>query len=204
MARAQGRVAAIALSGVFHILFFTWLIAQKQVFPAVSDTPPMLVSLVPSLPYPARPLALPPIPEVSRRLDLHPVAPTASPWVQPLVLPEILPERGRGADSDGFRRTLRGLIGCLPGVESQMGKEEREHCQAQFAARASRDRGSPAPRLNLDKGGEFAASQNAEPYLQRRPTNGCKARAGGDTAPGPGGTPGKVGAAAGVSCALAF
>jgi hypothetical protein len=85
-----------------------------------------------------------------------------------------------------------------------MGREERERCREQFAAQAGRDRGSPPQRLDLDKGGEFAASQNAEPYLQRRPKNGCKTRAGGDTAPGPGGTPGKVGAAIGIGCALSF
>jgi hypothetical protein len=202
MARAQGRVAAIALSGMFHILFFAWLIEQQHAFPAASDAPAMLVSLVPSVPHPVRPPAPAPVTKGRQRLEVHPAAATPQP-LPPLVLPADPPERDAAAP-DGFRQTLRGLVGCLPGRESQMGQDESQRCREQFAARARRDRGLPTPRLNLDSGGEFAASQNAEPYLQRRPRNGCKARAGGDTAPGPGGTPGKVGAATGISCAFSF
>lgn len=59
--------------------------------------------------------------------------------------------------------------------------------------------GRPPSALRLDLSRHGAFNQDAEPYLQRAPKKGCKAKGGGDVAP-----MGEVGAAAGVSCAWRF
>ena len=55
----------------------------------------------------------------------------------------------------------------------------------------------PPPKLNLDVRGDFAAPEI--PYLNRRPTKGCKPMAGGSSHPME-----KSGAAGGIVCAFRF
>lgn len=69
------------------------------------------------------------------------------------------------------RQALRGLGGC---DRVTMTREERERCEAERWARV----GQASPRLNLDPSGRYA--KNPEPFLLRRPKDGCRARMGGD------------------------
>ena len=56
----------------------------------------------------------------------------------------------------------------------------------------------PGPKINLDPHGYFG-SREADPYLRRRPSNGCKVTAGGSSTPG-----GTQGATGGLVCARRF
>ncbi|THD61527.1 hypothetical protein [Phenylobacterium sp.] len=102
-----------------------------------------------------------------------------------------------------MRATLRGLLGCQHAALLALTPDERRKCEEQAAAGTIPGRAAPGPKLNFDLHGVFTAAP--EPYLQRKPTNGCKARAAGDAAPGPGGRyGGAVGAELGVGCAVPF
>lgn len=124
------------------------------------------------------------------QLRIEPASPTVPGVViGPASAPPINEER------EGVRKVLRGMLGCDHAALAGLSPEERRRCEERLA----RAPGVTIPHLNLDKGGAFAAGQDLEPYLARRPKNGCKARAGGDTAPS-----GDKGAAAAIGCALSF
>jgi hypothetical protein len=180
---------------MFHILAFIWLVDQRHAFPPVIDPPAMVVSLVP--PLPRQP---PPSAQVrSERRQAVLARPPEPQTVRPLVIPDI-DRADSGADraaAEGFRQVLRGLVGCAPSALAGMPAEARQRCQDQLAARTAWDRGAPGPKLSFDTRGEFAA--NPEPYLTRKPKNGCRVRAAGDT-----GVSGQDGARAGIGCAFSF
>jgi hypothetical protein len=67
------------------------------------------------------------------------------------------------------RPALRGLRGCDLAT-----REARERCEVERWSRAA----PVAPRLNLDPSGRYA--KDPEPFLLRRPKDGCRARMGGD------------------------
>jgi hypothetical protein len=91
----------------------------------------------------------------------------------------------------GVRQALRRLRGC---DRAQLTRDERERCEARRWV-------GPAPvaaRLDLDPSRRYA--ENPEPFLSRRPTNGCRARATGDVdAMGDDGN-----ARAGITCVKPF
>lgn len=68
---------------------------------------------------------------------------------------------------------LRGLRGC---DGPDLTREERERCRTDLWARTAP---TLTARLDLDPAGRFAG--HAEPFLSRRPSNGCRLRATGDT-----------------------
>ncbi len=94
----------------------------------------------------------------------------------------------------GARQALRDLLGCEQASFLGLSSEERRRCQDRMAVNRT---GSLPLRFNLDPGGRYV--ENPEPYLNRRPTNGCKVRAAGDAGP-----MGQQGAAAGMTCARPF
>ncbi len=94
-----------------------------------------------------------------------------------------------------MRQALRGLMGCEHAALAGLTSEERERCRDRLGAEAGWAAG--ATRLNLDPRGAFAS--DSEPYLARKPKNGCKPRAAGDV-----GAMGEIGAAGGVACAWSF
>ncbi|HEY0649987.1 hypothetical protein [Phenylobacterium sp.] len=96
-----------------------------------------------------------------------------------------------GDQASGGQRVLRRLTGC--DHPRLLSAEERQACETRRWARAA-----PNPRLNLDLAGRYV--ENPEPYLVRKPKDGCKVRATGDV--GPMGDSGH--GRAGIGCAFSF
>jgi hypothetical protein len=199
--RTSGRGLATALALVIHALFLLLLFWKLGDSPGRVGTQSINVELVP---FPHHRPAAAPVVKKGRRAGAPPPLGAilhSAPGPAPT---EVAPGRDAPVAAEGreMRSALRGLLGCRSSALVGLTPDERRRCEARMAGGAVEDRAGPAPKLNLDLHGRFAS--NPEPYLQRRPKNGCKVRAGGDTAPGPGGTPGNVGVASGVACALAF
>ncbi|HEY8573959.1 hypothetical protein [Phenylobacterium sp.] len=98
-----------------------------------------------------------------------------------------------GAEAEAVRKALRGLVGCERARLLALSEEERRRCEDRLAA-------VKAPQLALSRQAEFdAARGGAEPWLVRKPKNGCKVRAAGTVT-----VMGKEGAAAGIGCAWDF
>jgi hypothetical protein len=193
-APSWGRTLAIAASVALHALVLLLLVWRLGTAPHTAEAPVMSVELTPPWPDAVRH----PAPDVRReRAAVVPKAAAPPAEVRPMIpVPDTREANGVVAPSpsDGVRQALRGL-GCEHAALLGLTPEERRRCQDRLAE-AARRQGGPA-RLNLDARGAFG--REAEPYLQRRPKNGCKLRAGGDVAP-----MGEVGAATGVACAWSF
>jgi hypothetical protein len=189
--------ATIAASVLAHLAVFLVLFSHFGSAPNYAAAPVMSVELLTRPPAtkpprsdkrPRRPGAASKTASPPQEIALHPTPPAPSE-----VAPSTVPGRAPG----DVQAALRGLVGCSPAVLAQLSREQRGACEQQLARREVADLGRQAGRLNLDLGGAFG--QDPRPYLERRPTNGCKPRAGGDVAP-----MGKVGAAAGIACAKSF
>ena len=189
--RAAGIIAASVLA---HMVVFAVLFSHFGSPPNYAASPVMNVELL-NRPPAAKPAAT----KTSRRrgaskgassqqaIVLHPTPPAPSD-VAPSALPSPAP---------GVQATLRGLLGCSPAVLARLSREQREACEQRLARRQVADLGREAGRLNLDLAGAFGKDPQA--ILERRPTNGCRVRAGGDVAP-----MGEIGVAGGVACAKPF
>ena len=130
-----------------------------------------------------------------------PNAPPETPPVPPRPF-EAPPAAPPGPDADasaGLQAALRRRFGCDHAAFAGLSAAERQDCLDRLARRRTADIGKVPAALNLDRRGDYAASQNPVPYLNRRPKDGCKTMAAGDQAPD-----GRQGAAAGVGCALSF
>lgn len=194
MARTQDRWLLLILSVGAHIVVLGWLMTHRQPFSRAIEPPPMEVMLMPPAlrraplaeprPAPAKPIR----PHVARSVVRAPVV-----RHDPAV---ATPDGGPTAEAvqPGVRQALRGLLGCRHAALAGLSPEERQRCQDRLGALAGQERG---PKLDFDTRGAFA--RDPDPYLARKPKNGCKARAGGDVAP-----TGEHGAALGVGCAWAF
>lgn len=101
-----------------------------------------------------------------------------------------------GRDGD-VRRVLRALLGCEHARLAALSAEERERCLDQMTEAGANEPGSVFARLNLDVRGAYG--KDPQPYLNRRPKKGCKARAAGDVTPA-----GQEGPTAGIDCAWSF
>jgi len=191
--RAAGIVAASVLA---HVAVFAVLFSHFGSAPNDAKPPVMNVELL-NRPPAAKPAAT----TTSRRrgaskgassqqaIVLHPTQPAPAPSdVAPSALPSPAPS---------VQATLRGLVGCSPAVLAHLPREQREACEQRLARRQVADLGREAGRLNLDLAGAFGKDPQA--ILERRPTNGCRVRAGGDVAP-----MGEIGVAGGVACAKPF
>jgi hypothetical protein len=184
---------AVVMAACLHVLALALLAWRLGSDPRAAPSPEMNVVLAPSwvrlepdrrkAPVRKANMAAAPLrtrpPQPETIVAPAPPAPAAAPL-----------DSGNG----GLRPVLRGLLGCEHAALAQLTPEERERCSARLAARAEP---SVRTRLDLDVRGDFTG--NPDPYLARKPHNGCKIGAGGDT-----GVLGKQGAAAGVACARPF
>ena len=193
---APGRNLAIAVSVVAHVLVFLALFWKFGAAPTYAELPAMNVQLAPwpktrPQPKPVRTQRAP-AKASPERSALPPVLarPAISPQ-EPSPVPQSPPSDGEAA---GVRKALRGLGGCSHADLLVLSPSERQACLDRLAKAP----GGGARALNLDRRG-YAAGKAQEPYLQRKPKDGCKARAAGDTAP-----MGNQGAAGGVGCAWSF
>jgi hypothetical protein len=194
------RRLALAASVVGHVavaLALFWHLGAALNSPSI---PAMNVELTrPSRPPPQ------PVSQALKTARSHGrAAPNQTPE-RPPIAPrpfEEPPAAPPGPDADakaGLQAALRRRFGCDHAAFAGLSAAERQDCLDRLARNRTADIGKVPARLNLDRRGDYAASQNPVPYLNRQPTNGCKAIAAGDQAPN-----GRQGAAAGVGCALSF
>lgn len=190
--RTQGRKLALAASAAFHAVLFLLLAWRLGRMPPAPEPPIINVQLVrPSAPDEPRresqrraeTTAVPP-----RILAAPPDSMPGAPVIQSPLAPAAEP---------GVRQALRRRVGCGHATLFGLSRAEREDCDERLAD-AARGANSELARLDLGKNGAFQPD-NPEPYLARRPTKGCKVRAGGDKTPS-----GDDGAAAGIACAWPF
>jgi hypothetical protein len=196
--RRKGRALAVAASGAAHALVVSLLVWRLGTAPPLADPPVMSVELA-TLPHraPRETVREPPRTQRPSRTAQPPalhVTPEPPPAESREANPAPETPGGRGA---GVTQALRGLLGCEHADLMKLSPEERERCRDRQTADAAGLRGQPPGRLNLDRHGDYAA--NPEPYINRKPTNGCKPRAAGDVR-----RDGAQGVRAAVSCAVPF
>ena len=193
LAETRDRTLAIAASAAAHAVFLLWIVWRLGASPHLAETPIMSVELMrprndkahePPSPRDRKPAA--------RSLSILTSPPDDRPSAP---VPETREVTRPGEGSGAVRQALRGLLGCEHAALAGLTSEERERCRERLGAEAGRAGG--VGRLNLDPRGAFAT--DAEPYLARKPRNGCKPRAAGDV-----GAMGEIGAAGGVTCAWSF
>jgi hypothetical protein len=188
--RATLRPAALAVSAALHAALAVLLGYFLSKTPTYTEPRAIQVTLV----APARREA-PPRTERDqpRRLTPRPPVASAGAEVAPLPVAPAPGVAGPAADGEAGRgqRVLQALGRC---DRAGLSREERERCETGRWARA----GPANARLNLDASGRYA--ENPEPFLSRRPTKGCRARATGDV--NAMGDPGN--ARAGVTCVIPF
>lgn len=190
--RTDRRPMALGASALLHLGLLAILAEHLAKSPTYAESPTIDVVLV----RPARPAptSRPAPRSTPLQVRAHRSA-TPSPTIAPAPLlqpPPGVADLGRADEtSANGQRTLRALADC-DGPRLDPG--DRERCEARRWARA----GSGASRLNLDPSGRYV--ENPEPYLVRRPKNGCRVRATGDVHPmGESGN-----ARAGVTCVVPF
>ncbi|MFL5296054.1 MAG: hypothetical protein ACJ798_06695 [Phenylobacterium sp.] len=192
VAKRTYRTLAVAGSLAAHLGFVVFLVWRLGATPYLSEQPAIQVELVrrphavrERSPATAKTGSVAPAPP-----SLHVLSHPTSPTPQTKALPEA-----EALDANvGARQALRGRFGCDHARMLGLSAEERADCEDRIARAAPF---SGAGRLNLDLTGRYAA--DPEPYLARRPKNGCKVRAAGDAGP-----MGNEGPAAGIACAWSF
>lgn len=200
VSRDYGRPAVFLVSALFHLGLLLVLAEQLSKAPPSSEAPSIQVFLVPPVAPPATPPkargdSAPP------RLLRRPRRPDASDLALPKDSRPAIRDTSAGLDAppaDGVairaQRALRGLVGCDQPRPGQLTAEERERCETRRWA-GSRPGNA---RLNLDPSGRYV--ENPEPYLVRKPKNGCRLRATGEVDAM--GETGNV--RTGVGCAFSF
>jgi len=195
---ARDRSLAIALSVAAHVLAFLALFWKFGASLAYPETPVINVELAPwSRASPAPP---PPVKPPKAKPVRNPIRPNLPPVLaQPLsearpadAVAQAPVPQAPGDEASRLRNALRRGAGCEHADLLGLTAAERQACLDQLAkAQAG------AARLNFDLRGGYA--KNPQPFLERRPKNGCKPRAGGDKAP-----MGQEGVAGGLTCAWSF
>jgi hypothetical protein len=190
-------LAALLASAVFHVALLVRYLPPPPVY---REAPSIEVSLVPPLrtDRARRAVARPGRPDsrdALTRAEPVPLIPSLSPSPAGAATAPST-SGGDGAPSDADlaakgRQVFRGLRGC---DRAGMTREERERCEAERWARAA----PASPRLNLDPSGRYA--KNPEPFLSRRPKEGCRARMAGDVD----GMGNDSNVRAGVTCVVPF
>ncbi|MBI1685897.1 hypothetical protein [Caulobacter hibisci] len=186
----------LVASILFHAALLAALAHYKAPPPRRDEKPPLEVSLIsPSRSQrdarPAERSPQTPRPHVAPQVPATPatVAPPAP--VGPAAPAPSPAGTGEDAIAARVRQALGGRRGC---ERAGLTREARERCQAQqWAGVAPAD-----PRLNLDPTGRFARAP--EPFLSRRPKDGCRARLTGDAD----GMGNDSNARAGVTCVVPF
>ena len=184
---AAAIVFSLAANSLVAFLFW-----ELRVAPVYDSAPATIVRLMPRLTLPryrseaprhpparSAPLAV----RASPAPAAIPSAPASVAASAPSVAP---PDRADAANLSG---ALRGLFGCgLPHPTDA----DRAACAEKLAANLP----TLHPPFNLDPHGRYVS--DPEPYLTRKPKNGCKVMASGDSVVG------QHGVAAGVGCAKSF
>ena len=188
---ARRRAWAVAASAAAHVAVFAVLAWRLGGAPELAEAPVMNVQLA-TLPHPKpRASRHEPVPLETAKASQPPRPDT--PVVRPADQPTVTLPGDEARRGEGVRQALRGRLGCEHADLMGLSDQERERCREQLAAGA----GAAPLKLDLDRKGRFA--EDPEPYLARRPHNGCKVRAAGDKAPS-----GEQGAATGIACAWSF
>jgi hypothetical protein len=192
--RAYGRSVVFAASALLHLALLLVLAAHLSRVRNYAESPSIKIVLVPPSRLDTAAADRKPV-RASRPLARPPLSPPPLPNV---IIPPAATEAPSASSSDGLaekaQRALRGLAGCDDVATARLTPEERERCEnRRWAGSAPADR-----RLNLDPSGRYV--ENPEPYLVRKPKNGCRVRATGDVdAMGDSGN-----ARVGFGCALSF
>jgi hypothetical protein len=195
LASRRDRTLAFAAAALLHAIVVFLLIWRLGGTPPPADAPVMNVQLTRSFHKVAPRRTAPPANRPADRSQAPVTAHvTHAPEDRDVAAVPAPPASEPGGD---MRRALRGLLGCQPAGLARLSAEARELCQERMAAGGAADSALSSARLNLDLHGRYA--RDPEPYLNRRPRNGCKARAAGDVS-----VMGQQGAAAGVDCAWSF
>lgn len=185
------RSVSLLASAIFHAILFVALVRYLAPPPGYEEPPSIQVSLVP----PVRPeRAHRAVADPARSDDRGALAQTEP--VLPIQSAPTSLANGDAASGEAEgpakgRPALRGLRGCDP---VRLTREERERCEAERWARVA----PVTTPLNLDPTGRYA--KNPEPFLSRRPTDGCRARLTGDVDP----MGNDMNARAGVTCVIPF
>lgn len=201
--RARARLIAMGAALIVHGLVLMLLIWRLGAGPDLAETRSMNVVLTPLAHHRPRSAdrETPPssgTPPVSRPKDRAPEARRSSGTPPPEARsPSRHAAPQPPGPGDDVRSALRGLLGCQSPALVGLTSEERERCKEELAAGGMSGRDSRVGRLNFDRRGDF--TPNPEPYLTRRPNNGCRLRAAGDIGP-----QGQEGVEAGVGCARPF
>lgn len=171
------RTAALVVSGVLHAVLLVLLVRYAARGTPTHREPPTIQAVLvpPDRPSPTHRDRLRP-PSSDDRDALAraaPVLPVQAAAPRPGEVAPFTPGDASPSptEADVAARVLRGLRGC---DRAELTRQEREDCEAQRWAKAA----PVTARLNLDLSGRYA--RNPEPFLLRRPKNGCRARMGGD------------------------
>lgn len=189
--RRHARPAVFLASAVLHaagLFLLAHHLSQVAPHPEARAVQLSIVTLAKRPPRPERPPS-----EQKRQNEQQAPAPLFLP-ARPSPPTEDVRPGSPDADSQaasGGQRVLRGLTGC--DHPRLLTAEERRACETRRWARAA-----PDPRLNLDLAGRYV--ENPEPYLVRKPKDGCKVRATGDVGPMGDSGHGRVG----IGCAFSF
>ena len=194
---AGSRAVAVATALGVHALLLVLFALSFTSWPTLSERPVLNLELTP-------PLTLtPPAQPRRRRKALQATAnPERAQPSGPSAPSELeahqAPQPPANDLSGGARQALRDLMGCQHAGLLGLSSEERQRCEDRMTA----IRKASAPlQLNLDPRGFYAGDTNSEPYLVRKPKNGCKVRVAGDVGPGPMHTQGAV---VGFGCGKTF
>jgi hypothetical protein len=194
-ARRRNAASGLVVSLVAHLLVLTALVAGLRTYQPRAATPPIELRILPPWPVqrpPAKPVA------AKRAASARDSAPAAPPSVsavaaEPAARPVETPAPSI-ADAEQLRGVLRGLLGCdRPAL---LKEEERRACD-QRAARPA----MALSTVNPDNLARYVAAQNREPFLAKKPHNGCVLRVG-DQDQGATSQGGSI--AAGIACAWSF
>ena len=183
---------AVAASLVIHAVLLVVFVQSLGSWPPFSERPITTVELVPQLPAHTSGLRRE---HQAPRGSANPVSGGAHfSASRPLARPGPSEPDSGESPNGGARQALRYLVGCEHAAFFGLTSEERQHCEDQMIAA----RKASAP-LQFDVLARGQYIDDPEPYLNRRPTNGCKVRAAGVKAPR-----GPEGAATGLTCARPF
>ena len=180
--------ASLAIHGVLLVIF----VQSLGSWAPFTDGPVMTVELAPQPhAHASHPTSLPrrkrKVTRAGANRSPEPPAPDSHETIRASPPPAAAP-------GGGARQALRYLVGCENAAFFGLTPEERRHCEDQVIAQRS---ASTSLQFNLIPRGQSVG--DPEPYLNRRPRNGCKVRAAGVKAP-----MGQEGPATGITCARPF
>jgi hypothetical protein len=188
----RGRLWGVAGSVAAHLVLLAIALWSLRTLAPPPEPQGVQVQLVP----PFRPLVRPSARRKLRSAVPAPAAPSPPPARAGAALPSPPAPSAEEDAAGAARATLRAALGCAHADFLNLSAEERQRCREKAAGNPE-DAATLA--LNLDPRGLYYRDPNAEPYLIRKPKNGCKIRAAGDRVPD-----GRQGVASGITCGKTF